>query len=308
MPRNGSGVYTLPKPAFVPNTTISSADVNSDFSDIATALTGSIAADGQTAITAPIKFPSGTFNDPSITFASDDTSGVFLAGASQVGVSGGGLGGILVDGTQVGAGGSILQYSTGAIITPIGALYAYAGSSAPSGWALAYGQAISRTDYPECFFWLGTTYGSGDGTTTFNLPDCRGRTLYGKDNMGGSTAGRITNALAGFVGTTLGAAGGAQSFTLGTSNLPAYTPSGTNASSSISATVTNQNTGVITNNGSGPLASAGGGTNWTISTLGITGTAAAQTFTGAAQGGSATPYGLVSPGIIVNIIIFLGRP
>lgn len=60
MARNGSGTYSLPVAPFTPGTTISSSDVNSDFSDIATALTGSIAADGQTAITGQLKGALGT--------------------------------------------------------------------------------------------------------------------------------------------------------------------------------------------------------------------------------------------------------
>lgn len=63
---------------------------------------------------------------------------------------------------------------------------------------------------------LGTTYGVGDGSTTFNLPDMRGRTVFGVDNMGGSAANRITNAVCGITGTTLGAVGGDQ-------NMPTHT-------------------------------------------------------------------------------------
>lgn len=92
MPRNGNGSYSLPKPPFVPGTTISSADVNSDFSDIATALTGSVAADGQTPITGPLSFPSGSSAAPSITFTADTTTGVYLHGVGELGfASDGGL-------------------------------------------------------------------------------------------------------------------------------------------------------------------------------------------------------------------------
>jgi microcystin-dependent protein len=93
-------------------------------------------------------------------------------------------------------------------LVPSGALMPYAGSAAPSGWLLADGSAVSRSTYASLFSAIGTTYGSGDGSTTFNLPDLRGRVAVGKDNMGGSTAGRITSGNAGIVGTTLGAAGG----------------------------------------------------------------------------------------------------
>jgi microcystin-dependent protein len=73
---------------------------------------------------------------------------------------------------------------------------------------LCFGQAVSRSDYASLFTAIGTTYGSGDGSTTFTLPDMRGRVAAGKDDMGGSTAGRITSGNSGITGTTLSAAGG----------------------------------------------------------------------------------------------------
>ena len=109
---------------------------------------------------------------------------------------------------------------------PIGVTMPYAGSSAPAGWLLCYGQAISRTTYAVLFALIGTTYGVGDGSTTFNMPDLRGRTVAGKDNMGGSSAGRLTNTGTGnpgIDGNTLGAAGGADRYTLATAEIPAHT-------------------------------------------------------------------------------------
>lgn len=91
----------------------------------------------------------------------------------------------------------------------IGSAKPHCGSSAPPLWQLCYGQAISRTTYADLFTEIGTTWGGGDGSTTFNLPDFRGRTVFGLDNMGGSAAGRVTTA-SGINGTTLGAAGGHQ--------------------------------------------------------------------------------------------------
>jgi microcystin-dependent protein len=93
---------------------------------------------------------------------------------------------------------------------PIGTQMAYAGSAAPAGWLLCYGQAISRTTYAALFAIIGVAYGSGDGSSTFNLPDKRGRVSIGKDDMGGSAANRITVAVSGLNGTTLGAGGGDQ--------------------------------------------------------------------------------------------------
>ena len=92
---------------------------------------------------------------------------------------------------------------------PSGMLAPFAGTTAPSGWELCYGQAVSRTAYANLFAVVGTTYGTGDGSTTFNLPDLRGRTPFGKDNMGGTTASRVTSS-SGITGTTLGASGGNQ--------------------------------------------------------------------------------------------------
>jgi microcystin-dependent protein len=105
---------------------------------------------------------------------------------------------------------------------PAGTVLPFAGSTAPDSWVLCYGQAISRTTYAHLFAVLSTTYGVGDGSTTFNLPDLRGRVAAGVDNMGGSTASRITNGGAGIVGTTLGATGGVETHTLTTAQLAGH--------------------------------------------------------------------------------------
>ena len=84
---------------------------------------------------------------------------------------------------------------------------AYAGATAPTGWLLCYGQAISRTTYSALFTAISTTYGVGNGTTTFTLPDMRGRAVAGQDDMGGTSANRLTTPIN---GDTLGAAGGTE--------------------------------------------------------------------------------------------------
>jgi microcystin-dependent protein len=95
-------------------------------------------------------------------------------------------------------------------LVPPGFIGPYAGTTAPTGWLLTYGQAVSRTTYAGLYTAIGTAYGAGDGSTTFNLPDLRGRAPFGKDDMGGTAAGRITNAVSGLVATTLGVTGGDQ--------------------------------------------------------------------------------------------------
>lgn len=70
--------------------------------------------------------------------------------------------------------------------TPVGAINWFGSQTAPSGWLVADGSAISRTGYAALFAVVGTTYGAGDGSTTFNLPDLRGVFLRGWDSAGGT--------------------------------------------------------------------------------------------------------------------------
>ncbi len=62
---------------------------------------------------------------------------------------------------------------------PLGTINAYGGATAPDGWLLCQGQAVSRTDYANLFAVIGTAFGSGDGSTTFNIPDLREATTKG---------------------------------------------------------------------------------------------------------------------------------
>lgn len=105
-------------------------------------------------------------------------------------------------------------------LAPAGVVLPFAGSTAPTGWLLCFGQTVSRTTYAALFAALGTTYGAGDGTTTFALPDLRGRIPGGKDNMGGTAANRLTTAGSGVNGLSLGATGGAETHTLTNAQLP----------------------------------------------------------------------------------------
>lgn len=80
--------------------------------------------------------------------------------------------------TQAAAGNHTHAGSTGAL--PSGALIPYAGASAPTGFLLCDGAAVSRTTYADLFTAIGTTYGAGNGSTTFNVPDLQGRAPVGK--------------------------------------------------------------------------------------------------------------------------------
>ena len=77
------------------------------------------------------------------------------------------------------------------------------------GWLYCDGSAISRTTFATLFAQIGTTYGAGDGSTTFALPDMRGRSMVGRDTMGpAAAASRVAAGAEGIDGATLGATGG----------------------------------------------------------------------------------------------------
>lgn len=105
----------------------------------------------------------------------------------------------------------------------IGDIKPNASAAIPAGWLACGGQAVSRTTYAALFLALGTLYGVGDGATTFNLPDCRGRALFGKDDLGGTAANRLTVGVSGVAGVTLGAVGGGEGVTLASSEMPSHT-------------------------------------------------------------------------------------
>lgn len=105
-----------------------------------------------------------------------------------------------------------------------GEVFQYAGATCPDQSLMAYGQAISRETYADLFATISTTYGSGNGSTTFNVPDLRGRVVVAQDDMGGVSADRMTNAGGQSLnGDTLGGTGGGETFTLTSTYMPAHT-------------------------------------------------------------------------------------
>lgn len=285
----------LPQPPFVPLQTISSAAVNNDFSDLADAMTASLARDGQGGMTGVLPLANGGAN-----FVSDPDTGFVRLGANNPAIQAGGTNVVNVTPTGVDIAG-MLTRNGASVGIPAGVILPYGGAAAPTGYVLCDGSPYSRTTYAALFAAIGTAYGAGDGSTTFNVPDFRGRAPAGKDNMGGTAANRLTTAGSGVDGATLGASGGAQSTTLVTANLPPYTPSGT-VNTSVNGSVPFQ--GFL---GGNQVLNAAmhGGDNTGLASLPIS-ASANSTFTGSAQGGTSTPVSNVQPTIVVNYIIATG--
>jgi len=92
----------------------------------------------------------------------------------------------------------------------IGEYVQVAGANLPPFCVWPNGQNLSRSSYATLFAAIGTTYGAGDGATSFGTPDVRGRALFGLDNLGGVAASRITSGVSGINAAALGNAGGDQ--------------------------------------------------------------------------------------------------
>lgn len=301
MPRNGSGTYTIPN-TFVAGSTAVAADVNENNTDIASALTGSLPVNGEAPMTGQLPAASGTLSAPGIAFNGDLNTGLYRSGADTFVLVCGGVAiatlstsGLAIN-VALTADSSISTAikTTGLGSVPVGAVFDFAGSSAPTGYLLCYGQAISRSTYSALFTAIGTTHGGGDGSTTFNLPDYRGRLRFGKDDMGGSSAGRLTG------GSTLGATVGAQTVTIAQANLPNVSLS----SGSLGVSITPNNTVTIYPNSN--VISPAGGTSVPV----VSGSASVS-FSGSISGsvplgGSGTALSVVNPGGITNVIIYTG--
>jgi len=170
---------------------------------------------------------------------------------TQAGQAGNGL---LTDGsnpywgpTGGGGGGSIVITSL-----PVGTLVPFGGASIPSGWLECNGAAVSRITYADLFAVVGTTYGAGDGSTTFNLPDLRGRTSIGKGTGSGLTP------------RALGATGGAETHTLSAAEMPAHTHATTLRSDTVAGALQStagQSDGSITVSYTSTSAGGGGAHN-----------------------------------------------
>jgi microcystin-dependent protein len=137
----------------------------------------------------PFPRPTGT---PALFHGDGDPEGLVFAPQGSVymrrdGVvsNGGGLY-IKTTGVTLSTGWIDMPTASGAnAVLPTGALVAFGGATAPTGWLVCDGSAVSRSVYSLLFAAIGTLYGAGDGSTTFNLPDLRGRVAVGYAASGG---------------------------------------------------------------------------------------------------------------------------
>ena len=269
-----------------------------------------IYADGGGASAQVKAVPADLIDDPSPQLGGNlDVNGNSIVSTSDgdIAITPNGTGDVILDGIKYpqadGSAGEFLQTDgsgqlsfadVAASAFSAGMLMPYAGASAPTGWLLCYGQAISRTTYADLFATVGTTYGNGDGSTTFNLPDLRGRTIAGKDDMGGTSANRLTSALN---GDALGATGGAETHTLTEAQLASHKHFGFAATNASATTSSNLSSSTQAARGSG---FSGGSIDEKYSIM-ATSTAATVGLTSAT--GSGTAHNNTQPTFILTYII-----
>lgn len=163
----------------------------------------------------------------------------------------------------------------------------------PTGYLPSDGRAISRTTFATAFGVMGTIHGAGDGSTTFNIPDDRGRVRVGKDDMGGTPAGRLAGSALSGGATTLGATAGEAAHANTIAELPAHghtpTDPGHAHNMPAPAVTTAGGTGVLNTSGSSQATAAATSSATTGLTIGTT--------------GSGSAHNNVQPSRIVNTII-----
>ncbi|QDP47042.1 MAG: putative tail fiber protein [Prokaryotic dsDNA virus sp.] len=147
-----------------------------------------------------------------------------------------------------------------AIFVPVGLIVPWTTATAPSGFLLCAGQAVSRTDYAALFAVIGTTYGSGNGSTTFNIPDLAGKQVVFDDgnttlaaNAGAASATINTNINTDSANITSNVSGSTADFALTVNHLPAHKHKmfGNNTSRPSSLRITSHSNSNVAHEGSG---------------------------------------------------------
>jgi len=195
MPRNGSGVASVVN-TFTPLTTADANAVNANFTDLADEITNSLPRDGQAGMTGQFQAISGTVTEPGISFTADPNTGIRRPAGDQLALVCGGSdvatvssAGVAVN-TAPTTGDHLANKTYVDARNPTGEIKMWSTNTAPSGFLECDGAAVSRTTYAALFAVIGTVWGAGDGSTTFNVPELRSEFIRGWDHGRGVDTGR----------------------------------------------------------------------------------------------------------------------
>ena len=168
----------------------------------------------------------------------------------------------------------------------IGVIQMYAGSTAPNGWLVCNGQAVSRTTYAALYAVIGTTYGVGDGSTTFNVPDLQGRVPIGVSSS-----------------HELGSVGGSETHILSIEELAEHNHDGSSLTTNSTGAHTHSLTGNTTSGTNTSRIMFGNATAWATIYTNSTGahTHTIEGDTGSSGGG--LPHNNMQPYVTLNYII-----
>jgi microcystin-dependent protein len=298
MPDDSSGNYTLsPGYLAVTGQTIQPSQHNPPLEDIATAMTARLPRSGVAPMTGPLKTITGSAGAPAISPNNNPAIGIYWTPT-----------GVAFAGTVAG-------------VRFIGELIPYTLLTAPALTVFPYGQTLLRASFPDLWTLAqteiaagNTFYNNGNGTTTFGIGDMRGRVPAGKDDMGGTPAGRLTATYYGSDAKVLGAANGNESVTMALANMiqhdhtvflhdPGHTHSVPSvASPSVQAAAA----------GGGPAFQADGKTATASSaTTGITlwsdgDNSGTQNKVGKTGSATPTPMRTAQPTLIINYVLYAG--
>jgi microcystin-dependent protein len=181
------------------------------------------------------------------------------------------------------------------INNPVGEIALWATSTAPTGWLIADGSTVSRSTYSALFAVISTTYGVGDGSTTFGLPNLKGKVPVGRDSSDVAF-------------DTMGETGGVKTNALVVGNLPAHTHDSPSSSSS-STSLTNASAVVVEGAGNALLLNGAQGleTYGPYNAVSVTASTTTTTTTTVSGGGNGTATGTafdnLQPYITLNYII-----
>lgn len=271
MPRDNQGNYSPPNGTLVQTgDTILVSQHNPFVQDVSQAVTESLARDGRGGMRGPLNM-----NGYPIRNAGPGTEGTDVPNMSQL--------------QNIGV--------------PIGGVIEWFADELPDDtWLWANGAAVSRSDYAALFSRWGTRFGAGDGVTTFNVVDRRGRVGVGRDMaVNGSYANRVSSSILNT--RTLGAAGGVDSVTLTVAQMPKHSHALTinSAGAHVHGSGTPRIGGTLSSYPTGGGLSSREGTGFRADVMPLAG---AHTHTGtAAEVGGGAAHTNIQPSIVCNYII-----